>query len=103
MGGGNARFPSTIKGDLVHELRIVDLQLAAHLSLGWRADSSVAALVSAGARPEFDGGRDHRPRWRGRLHRSGPMDTLCLVRSYFCVHADELLERAETSPSTIAF
>ena len=82
---------------------IVDFQHAAHLSLGWRSDSSVAALVCTGARPQFDGRGDHRPRWRGRLRRPGPMDTLCLVWSDLCVHADELLEGTETSASTIAF
>ncbi len=88
---------------LVHKLRIADFQHAAHLSLdGGQILPSVLWYV-IGRRPQSDGGGDHRPCWRGRLHRSGAMDAICLVWSPLCIHADELLEGAETSASLIAF
>jgi hypothetical protein len=67
-----------------------------------RADSSRAAVVRAGTRPQPDGHHIHRFCRCGWVDRSGYMDTLALVRHPFRLHLDQLLARASTRAGAIS-
>jgi hypothetical protein len=101
MVGGGGEFPCVSAGHLVHQPGPAELQSAAHLSTGWRPDSSVSSVVCAGPRSKPHGGCQHRIHWRSRTHCPGDMDTLGLVRCSVLLHLDELLGRTKTGASFI--
>src|ERR1019366_8070495 len=75
----------------------------ANLSLGWRPDPSLPALVCAGTRSQLDGSHNTRPDRGRRLHRSRCLETRRLVGSDSRLHADELLGRPATRASAVTF
>ena len=75
----------------------------AHLSAGWRPDSSVVALVCGRARAQLDGGHRDRFRRRGGAHRPRRVEAIRLVWRSGRIHPDELLEGAAASAGAVAF
>ena len=95
VGGGHTQCPCVPADGLVHQPGLADLQSAAHLSAGWRPDSSFFALVCAGTRPQLDGRHGDRVSsvWRGSSFSPSGCNPPGLAFSR--IHPDELLERTE--------
>src|SRR5271157_6224736 len=89
----HAGCPLTVAVGLAHQPGPANFQYAAYLSAGWRADSSLVALVCAGTRPQPAGGRDLRLHRRGRVHRTRFVDSIRVVWNSWRLHAHELLGR----------
>jgi hypothetical protein len=103
VGGGYAECPCFAAFCLGHKHGLTALQHAADLSVGRRADSSFAAVVCGGTRPQPNGDDDHRLRRRGRAHPPRFVDEIRLVWCCLRVHPHELLERAATSAGVVAY
>src|SRR5438309_5369747 len=87
---------------MVHQPGPADFQHAAHLSLGWRPDSSLSAVVCRGTRPQPDGGNHRRLYRRRRADWARLMDALGLVWHSLGFYSDELLARPAGSAAVIA-
>ena len=93
MAGGISRPACALARYLGDKPWTADFQLAANLSLGWRPDSAIAAVVRAWTCSQPVGRHDYWPTRRSGVHSSRYQNSIHLDWSYLGFRLDELLER----------